>query len=175
MCVIGTCRYGWYLDRQTPVDGEVSWFWQDTWAQMYAVEPEPDDDTDNDDDGHDDAPGVTAGAVPTGRVLGGEASLWSENVDGLNALAQAWPRAAAVAERLWSPKPTKAASKATTKAATQGASQLASPVSGMGVLKNDRTMADAARRLGALRCRLVAWHGLPSAPMWSDWCSAAPQ
>jgi hexosaminidase len=30
---------GWYLDRQTPVDGKHSWLQQDTWRHMYEVEP----------------------------------------------------------------------------------------------------------------------------------------
>ena len=130
--------YGWYLDRQTPVDGEVAWGWLDSWAQMYQVEPEP-------------VPSTVFNNVETnsssarervGRVLGGEASLWSEQVDPINAQIQAWPRAAAVAERLWSPRET-------------------------------TDLTNAAHRLAELRCRLLHWHNVQSAPIWSDYCSAA--
>ena len=71
----GILAYGWYLDRQNPVDGEETWFFGDSWAQMYGVDPEiAEEEFDKllkDSSGSD---------IPVGRALGGEASIWTEQV-----------------------------------------------------------------------------------------------
>ena len=68
------------------------WYLQDihltaTWQSFYTVEP---------------LDGVPADLHA--RVLGGEACMWGEWIDGSQLLNTAWPRTAATAERLWSPR-----------------------------------------------------------------------
>ena len=78
-----------YLDRQSPSNTpSAHWFWLDTWMDLYAVEPFA-----------DWQPSPTEAAL----VLGGEACMWSEQVDASSFTSRVWPRACAVAERLWSP------------------------------------------------------------------------
>jgi hexosaminidase len=80
---------GFYLDKQRPLsDFNASVFhyeWVDTWIDFYNNEP-------------------TAAVAPGDAhlILGGEAAMWAEQVDDINWDSRVWPRACAVAERLWS-------------------------------------------------------------------------
>jgi hexosaminidase len=78
----------YYLDVQAP--GEPSghhYGWMDTWISLYNAEPFAD-------------PRLTLALQK--RVLGGMAEQWSEQVDASSIESRMWPRALAVAERLWS-------------------------------------------------------------------------
>jgi hexosaminidase len=68
---------GYYLDLSQPA------------SQHYAVDPLP--------------PGNPLTPAQKNHVLGGEACMWSELVSAETVDSRLWPRALAVAERLWSP------------------------------------------------------------------------
>jgi hexosaminidase len=51
--------------------------------------------------------GASLTAEEKARVLGGEATMWSELVSPENVDSRIWPRTAAIAERLWSPQDVK--------------------------------------------------------------------
>jgi hexosaminidase len=71
--------FGYYLDQLQPA------------AEHYLVDP---------------FDGESARVSPAERaqILGGEACLWTEHISADNLDLRLWPRAAAIAERLWSPQ-----------------------------------------------------------------------
>ena len=77
---------GNYLDQQIPNAQATHYKWEDTWENFYNNDP-------------------TNGLDPSTAhlVLGGEAAMWGEQVWDGNIDSRVWPRAAATAERLWSP------------------------------------------------------------------------
>lgn len=67
--------YGWYLDHIN-----------DKWEDMYNEDPRAGLHGDEE------------------KIIGGETCMWSEKIDLSNLFATVWPKAATVAERLWSHK-----------------------------------------------------------------------
>lgn len=102
-------QHGWYLNG----------LWQ-PWAQMYDV---------------DMLAGLQGNMSAKELVLGGEACQWGESADGSDVLQTVWPRAAAIAERLWSYN--------------------------MGVNSSDPGVTE---RLAAFRCLLLQ-RGVPATPL----------
>lgn len=74
----GVLSNGFYIDLSFPTH------------QHYAVDPIPE--------------GSTLTAAEAARVLGGEATMWAEWVSPETIDSRIWPRTAAIAERLWSPR-----------------------------------------------------------------------
>ena len=73
---------GYYLDHMEPA------------STLYAVDPLDRDASDLSDE-------------EKARILGGEVAMWGEFVSPENVDSRIWPRAAAVAERFWSPQDVK--------------------------------------------------------------------
>jgi len=76
----GVLSAGYYIDLAFPT------------SQHYAVDPIP--------------AGSTLTDAEAAHVLGGEATMWSEWVTPETIDSRIWPRTAAIAERLWSPRTT---------------------------------------------------------------------
>ena len=75
----GLLSFGYYLDLMWPA------------SRHYAVDP---------------LSGAASSLTPEqkNRILGGEACMWGEWISPENIDSRIWPRAAAIAERLWSPQ-----------------------------------------------------------------------
>ncbi|KAN0042539.1 hypothetical protein ACTFIV_005107 [Dictyostelium citrinum] len=75
--------FAWYLDKQNP-DNKLHYEWQDTWQDFYAADP---------------TVNITSNAQ---NIIGGEATMWAEQINQVNWDVRVWPRAIGIAERLWS-------------------------------------------------------------------------
>jgi len=76
----GVLSSGYYLDLNQPA------------AEHYLVDP------------LGDPSAATLTPQERARILGGEAAMWTDIVSDANLDNRVWPRAAAIAERLWSPQ-----------------------------------------------------------------------
>eukprot|EP01052_Picozoa_sp_SAG31_P044155 SAG31_NODE_7598_length_1644_cov_1.318447_2_plen_177_part_00 len=145
----------WSIDRGVGVG---SWYTDggdERWDTMYIREP---------------CEGLTEQQCKL--VLGGGVEQWGETVDTSDLQQTLWPRAAAVAERLWSPQ----ASSAT---ATGPAPAWCIRNSPSGVPKGTSTFACVNNtamvlpRLEAFRCYLMS-RGIAAAPLLGPGRSAPP-
>ena len=75
---LGVLSAGYYIDLSYPA------------ANHYTVDPV--------------APGAKLSPEEEARILGGEATMWSEYVSTETIDSRIWPRTAAIAERFWSPR-----------------------------------------------------------------------
>lgn len=93
---------GYYLDKQIPNPDQTFYEWVDTWKNFYTNEP---------------LNGLSLTPAQKKLLLGGEAAMWSEQVDDTNFHSRVWPRASATGERLWSPQHVNDVSAATPRLA----------------------------------------------------------
>ena len=136
-------------------DGVGSWYTDggnETWDRMYIRDP---------------CEGLMERQCA--NVLGGGCEQWGETVDASDWETTVWPRAAAIAERLWSPRPspdsaTGPAPGWCTRTASPGAAQY-------GCINNT---AAVLPRLARFRCYLNR-RGVAAAPLRNAQARSAPR
>ncbi|KAJ1962003.1 Glucosamine-6-phosphate isomerase (Glucosamine-6-phosphate deaminase) (GNPDA) (GlcN6P deaminase) [Dispira parvispora] len=133
--VVASPYFAWYLDcglGNWVVGGggyHNSWCEYNSWERMYSYDP---------------ARGLSE--EESKLVIGGEVCMWTEQVDSMNLDSTVWPRAAAVAEVLWS---------------------------GKGNQGRALSSTEALPRLQDQRFRMVA-RGIRAAPLQPLWCARNP-
>ncbi len=129
----------WYLDHTSTL-----------WSDMYLNEP---------------TEGLSATSDPA-LILGGEACMWGETVDASDLMSTVWPRAAAVAEVLWTPLEKLSRRPTTT---TSSSSQIKS--SGR---EEEVDLSAVEARLEQFRC-LLTQRGVGAAPVTNLQARYAPK
>jgi hexosaminidase len=115
----------WYLDNNA-----------NTWERMYSYDPAQD-----------------LSAEQASLIVGGEVSMWSEQVDPTNLQPKVWPKAAAVGERLWS------SSNATSIPVDAPKDEL----------EKNANYLDATFRILTFRCRMME-RGYKAGPLRPGYC-----
>ena len=116
----GILSFGYYLDHMNPA------------SFHYAVDPLLD--------------GKDAGGQASTRILGGEACMWSEFTSAETIDSRIWPRTAAIAERLWSPRDVKDVA-----AMYDRLDAISRVLASAGVASNEQSMLDQMGNGPALR------------------------
>jgi hexosaminidase len=125
----GLLSAGWYLDKEVPGNG-THYEWVDTWKDFYANDP---------------TSGMGFTPAQEALVLGGEATMWAEQVDVTNYDSRVFPRVLAIAERLWSNA------------------------------SDTQDITEATIRLSFARCHVLVRRGIRAGPILSDYCDATEQ
>jgi hexosaminidase len=145
------CGHGSWISNASTEN--VGWCPYRNWQAMYQFDPfgagtRPNGDIETE-------PPMHVAKLPdaaSNAILGGEACMWSEQVDEFNVVQRIFPRALAFAERAWS-----------------------HPGNDSGDLPGQvPDMSSVASRLDAARTQLLVRRRIPSAPIFPSWCSGRP-
>lgn len=147
-----------YLDCGTAGDwlrgaqgNATSWCPYVSWSKTYEFDPQT---------------GIRADDLAAGRVLGGEAALWSETADGAVLDATIWPRAAAAAEVFWT-------GGSFVRDSLGDRNGTGARGDGLRALARTRNVTEALPRLHDVRYRLVD-RGVAARPLQPHYCALRP-